>query len=60
MISILVLLVVCGVALYLVNTYVPMAQPFKIVINVCIVLALALYLLRAFGVWTGPMPRLKN
>lgn len=46
----LVLLVVVGVALYLVNKHVPMAPPVKTILNVVVVLALVLWLLNGFGV----------
>lgn len=49
-IPVIVVLVVLGVALYLIETYVPMAPGFKIVIRVIVILALCLYLLRAFGI----------
>lgn len=48
-IGLLVLLVVVGVALYLVNTYVPMAPPIKTIVNVVVVLLLVIWLLSAFG-----------
>lgn len=53
LIQILILLVVVGVCLYLVNTYVPMAAPIKNVLNVIVVLALCIYLLSAFGIISG-------
>jgi hypothetical protein len=53
LISLLVVLVIVGVALYLIETYVPMAPPFKTVLRVVVVLALVLYLLQAFGIWRG-------
>ena len=53
MIEILIVLVVVGVALYLLNTYVPMSAPFKTVINVVAVLFLIIWLLRVFGVTHG-------
>ena len=59
MIQLLVLLIVVGVALYLVNTYIPMAAPVKTIINVVVVLFLCLYLLSAFGIMDVPMPRLR-
>jgi len=48
-VSLLVLLVVCGVVLYMVNQYIPMAPPIKVVINVVVVLLLCVWLLDAFG-----------
>ena len=53
LISVVVVLVIIGVALYLIETYVPMAAPFKVVIRVVVILGLVLYLLRAFGLWGG-------
>ena len=58
MISVLVVLVVFGVALYLVENYVPMSPPVKTVLRVVVVLLLILFLLRAFGVADVGMPRL--
>lgn len=49
LVSLMVALIVCGIVLYLVENYIPMAQPFKIAIRVLVILALALYLLRFFG-----------
>lgn len=59
MIELLILLVVVGVVLYLVNTYVPMAPPIKTIINVLVVLGLVIYLLQAFGLihHLGHFPR---
>lgn len=51
-ITILIVLIIVGVALYLIETYVPMAPPVKVIIRVVVVLALALWLLKLFGVVT--------
>jgi hypothetical protein len=53
MIEVLVTLVVVGVILWLVNTYVPMAAPIKTVLNVLALLFVLLWLLRVFGVLHG-------
>jgi hypothetical protein len=58
MIALLLTLILVGVALYLVETYVPMAAPIKTVIRVVVVLVLVLYLLRAFGVSDVAVPQL--
>ena len=50
LISLIVVLVVVGVILYLINTYIPMAPPFKTIINVLVILFLCLWLLSVFGV----------
>ena len=49
MIALLVTLVVVGLILYLVENYIPMSPPFKIVIRVVVVLFLILWLVRLFG-----------
>ncbi len=54
-ISIIVVLVVMGLVLYLINTYIPMAQPIKTVLNVVVVLLLCLWLLNAFGIINVPI-----
>lgn len=53
LITLIVVLVILGLALYLIETYVPMSPPFKTVLRVVVVLALVLYLLSAFGIWSG-------
>jgi hypothetical protein len=52
-ISVLVVLVILGLALYLVETYVPMSPPIKVVLRVVVVLLLVLWLLQVAGIWRG-------
>jgi multisubunit Na+/H+ antiporter MnhG subunit len=54
LITVVIVMVILGLALYLIETYVPMAPPFKLVVRVVVILALVLYLLQAFGVWRLP------
>jgi len=49
MISILIGLILVGVILYLVETYIPMSPPIKIVLRVVVVLLLILWLAQLFG-----------
>lgn len=49
-VSIIVVLVVLGLVLYLIETYVPMSQPIKTILRVVVVLLLCLWLLSAFGI----------
>ena len=49
--GLIILFVVIGVALWLINTYVPMAQPIKTIMNVVVVVLLCIYLLQLF--WPG-------
>lgn len=55
MITALIVLVVAGVCLYLIENYVPMSEPIRVVIRVVVVLFLILYLLRVFGVVDIPI-----
>lgn len=59
MITILVVLVVIGLCLYLVETYIPMSEPIKMVLRVVVVLFLILWLLKMFGIVDVPVPALK-
>ena len=45
----LIVFVVIGLCLWLAETYIPMAPPFKVVLRVIVVLILILWLLRSFG-----------
>lgn len=53
LISLIVVLVVIGVILWLVNTYIPMDDKIKMILNVVIVIAVVLWLLSAFGLLGG-------
>jgi hypothetical protein len=55
LLHILVVLVVVGVVLFLIQTYVPMAAPIKLVINVIVVLFLCVWLLKLFGIADLPI-----
>jgi uncharacterized Tic20 family protein len=58
MLTILIYLVIIGVALYLVNSMVPMDGRIKMIINIVVVLATCIWLLEAFGlVNMGSVPR---
>jgi len=59
MITLLIVLVILGVCLYLVETYVPMAQPIKIIIRVVVVLFIVILLLNAFGIAGAPRLNLR-
>ena len=55
MITVIVYIVIIGVLLWLVNTYVPMADPLKKILNVVVVIGVILWLLSIFGI-LGPLP----
>jgi hypothetical protein len=50
LIQLVVILVVVGVILWAVNTYIPMDDKIKKIMNVAVVIAVILWLLAAFGV----------
>lgn len=49
LINLIIFLVIVGVGLYLINTYVPMAPPIKTILNVVVILVVCIWLLSAFG-----------
>jgi hypothetical protein len=51
LVEIVVVLIVVGVLLWLVNTYIPMAGPIKSLLNAVVVIALIVWILKAFGLW---------
>ena len=53
MLSILVTLVIIGVLLWLVNTYIPMDGKIKNILNIIIVIGVVIWLLQAFGLLGG-------
>jgi hypothetical protein len=50
LIQLVIVLVVVGVILWLVNTYIPMQATIKKIINVVVIIAVILWLLSVFGV----------
>jgi len=51
LLSLVLALVVVGVALWLVNNYIPMASSIKTILNVVVVVAVAVWVLQAVGLW---------
>ena len=50
LITVVVTLIVVGVVLWLINTYVPMDSKIKTILNVVVVIVVILWLLQGFGV----------
>jgi hypothetical protein len=50
-ITILIVLIIVGILLWLVNTYIPMDGKIKKIINIVTIIAIILWLLKAFGVF---------
>lgn len=53
-VQLVLVLIVVGVILWLVNTYVPMSRSIKTILNAVVVILVILYVLAAFGV-LGPI-----
>lgn len=49
LIHVIIVLIVVGLLLWLVNNYLPMDGKIKQILNIVVVIAVILYLLRAFG-----------
>ena len=55
LISLVIVLIVVGVLLWLVNTYIPMDGKMKQIINAVVIIAVVLWLLALF---VGPLPNI--
>ena len=51
LINIVIALIVVGVALWLINNFIPMAPSIKSILNVVVVVAVVVWVLQAFGLW---------
>jgi undecaprenyl pyrophosphate phosphatase UppP len=51
LVSLVMVLIVVGVALYLINNYIPMASSIKTILNLVVVLSVCVWVLQAFGLW---------
>ncbi|MEO8301988.1 MAG: Thivi_2564 family membrane protein [Rhizomicrobium sp.] len=54
LISLVIVLIVVGVLLWLVNTYIPMDGKIKNILNIVVVIAVVIWLLQVFGL-LGPL-----
>ena len=53
LVNLVVALIVVGVALYLINRYIPMASSIKTILNAVVVGAVVVWVLQVTGLWTG-------
>lgn len=53
LINLIVILVVVGVLLWAVNTYIPMDSKIKQILNIVVVIVVVLWLLQVFGIFGG-------
>jgi hypothetical protein len=49
LVNLIIVLIVVGVVLWLINTYIPMQSTIKRILNAVVVIAVVLWLLSAFG-----------
>jgi hypothetical protein len=52
LIEIVLVLIVVGMALWLINAYIPMAGSIKAILNAVVVIAVVVWVLKAAGLWT--------
>jgi len=50
LINLVIILIVVGVLLWLVNTYIPMDRKIKSILNIVVVIVVVIWLLQVFGV----------
>ncbi len=53
LVSVVIVLVIVGVVLYLINSYIPMASSIKSILNIVVVVAVCIWLLKVAGLWTS-------
>ena len=51
LINIVITLIVVGVALWLINNFIPMAPSIKSILNIVVVVAVVVWVLQAVGMW---------
>jgi undecaprenyl pyrophosphate phosphatase UppP len=58
LIHIVLVLIVVGVLLWLINSFIPMDAKIKSILNIVVVIAVIIWLLQAFGIM-GPISRVR-
>ncbi len=51
LINLVIVLIVVGVALWLINRFIPMASSIKTILNVVVVVFVVIWVLQAVGLW---------
>jgi predicted membrane protein len=51
LINIVIALIIVGVVLWLINNFIPMAGSIKTILNVVVVVTVAIWVLKAVGMW---------
>ena len=52
LVNIVIALIVVGVLLWLINTFIPMASSIKTILNVVVVVSVVIWVLQAVGLWS--------
>ena len=52
-VNLVIALIIVGVALGLINRYIPMASSIKSILNVVVVVGVVVWVLQAMGLWGG-------
>ena len=58
LVNIVLILVVVGLVMWLINTYIPMAGAIKSLLNIVVFVVMLIWILQTFGL-IGPIPGLK-
>ena len=53
LINLVLALIVVGVALWLINQFIPMASSIKTILNIVVVVAVCVFVLQATGLWSN-------
>jgi hypothetical protein len=53
LINLVVVLILVGLALHLINRYIPMASSIKSILNVVVIVCVCVWLLQATGMWSN-------
>ena len=53
LVNLVIVLIIVGVALYMINRYIPMASSIKTILNVVVVVSVCVWILQAAGLWSG-------
>jgi hypothetical protein len=51
LVNLVVVLIIVGVALYLINRYIPMQSAIKSILNIVVIVAVCVWLLQSTGMW---------
>lgn len=57
LVNIVLLLIIVGVVLWLINSFIPMASSIKSILNAVVVIAVIVWLLNVFGLLTTVAPK---